>query len=341
MVRLLNRWTLIAPWAIFLAMVLGWTAYWFSLSGAINRQLEAARADLGGYGRLSFASLETNGYPFRLIAHLRDARLDGPDNAYRLSTPRAQVAVNVLNPNHILVFADSPIQWRGLDLDWTISAERAEASLRLQPAGLGESRFALTNATISAPNARPTTITAAAIALRRDPADAYARQIAVTLDGFAPAPTRGFEGFAGAPLQLMAGLVMERAAAVTPGGDPLGGWAQSGARLRVERFQARRPGLTIAAEGAFTLDVGRRPTGAVRLTFEDAAAGVAAITASDTIASSARPNADALVTGQGLAGGAAALTLSATGGRWLFSAGAGAVDLGEAAPLYPKSTVDR
>lgn len=334
MPRLPQRWLLIAPWAIFIAMVLGWTAYWFVLSNQITRQLNGARADLGGYGRLSFGPVETSGFPFRLIAHLPDARLDGPDGAYTLTASRAHVAVNVLNPDHYLVFADGPMRWRGWGLDWTINAARAEASLRRTSDALGETRVALTNARITDAANAASSAALISIGLRRDPADGEARQIAVTMQDFAPALTRGFEGFAGAPWQIKAGLVLEQAALVQPSADPLAAWMAGKAAMRIERFQATRPGMAIAVEGGLSVAADRRPVGAIALTFDDAAAGVAAIAASSTIPTDQRADAAAFAASQGLGGGAAPIALQAIAGRWLLGPAGGGVDLGPAAPLY-------
>ena len=327
----ISRWGLIIPWAIFALMVAGWTAYWFALSGETLRQLDRARAGLPDGGRLSYASVRTEGFPFRMLAVLRDARLDGPDGGYLLASPEVSLAVNVLNPRHLLVFAQNPIRLQTAALDWTITADRTEASLRLTDKGFQEVRLAITKLRLADPAGGPTTADLFAIAAKPDPAAENEVLVAVNAQAFQPGATKGLEGFANAPGQFRAGLVLEGADLVKPGRDPLSAWAQAGARLRIDAFEGRLGEVSATAKGAFTLDPQRRWQGAVALDFADVAAGLRAVAGSSLIEPRARAAAQAFAQGQGLVGGALAVTIRADDGRWRL----GPIDLGPVDPLYP------
>jgi hypothetical protein len=325
---------LIGPWLVFLALVAAWTIWWFTLADQTQKALAAAGQGLEGGARLTFATSETSGFPFRLLVRLTDPRLSTADGEAFLAAPRASLAVNPLNPEHLLVLAENPIRLKGLDLDWTITAETAQASLRALNRPGGEARLALTKAKINDPAGAATEIARGTIALRRDPADASARQISVDLRGFQPGATKGLEGFGAAPRDVFAGLVVEEADLITPGPDPLAAWAQAGAKLRIEQLNWRTAGAegapTLAAKGAFSLDAARRPVGQLALDAPDPAGLLAAIAQSATLTPQTRTAAQAFAAGQGLAGGAIGLTINAQDGRWRL----GPIDLGPGDPVY-------
>jgi hypothetical protein len=324
---------LIWPWAIFIALLLAWTGWWFTLSGQTQRALEQAQAGLPDGSRLSYASSETSGYPFRLLVTLKEARLTAADGAYLLAAPQASLAVNPLNPNHLLVFAQSPIRVQGLELDWTITADSAEASVRAWDSPVGEARLVLSKVRIDDPAGAPTTAERMTIGARRDPQDRSARQISVDLTAFQPGASKGLEGFGAVPRDLFAGLVLEQAELVAPGPDPLAAWAQAGAKLRIEQLQWReadKSGVLLAATGAFGLDEQRRPVGAIELDVENPAELLGAVARSSTLDPADRGAAEALAAGQGLVGGSVGLSITAADGRWRL----GPIDLGPADPVY-------
>lgn len=340
MAKLPNRWGLILPWAIFAICVIGWTAYWFALSGEVMRRLEQAKAGLPDGSRLDYATASPNGFPFRMAVDLTEVRALSADGGVELTTPGATLAVNVVNPFHLLAFARSPLRVVGFGRDDIITAERIEASARLNANGLIDARVNAVNATVQdarAPQTPPARADQLAAAMRIDPDDPEARQVSLTANALRlGAPKPGFEGFGLGPIQLQAGVVVEQAGRIGAGGDPLGAWAQAGAKLRIEALEATWNEVRLAGKGAFTLDAERRPEGAMELTFEEPAKALQAVAQSSTLDAQGRAAAQALAIGQGLVGGGVSLSVAAGQGRWRFGpAGLPAVDLGPADPLYP------
>jgi hypothetical protein len=335
MTKKLSHWGLILPWVIFALMLAGWTAYWFVLSGETLRTLEKAKAGMPDGTRLSYSTVSIQGYPSRLLAVMTDARLDGPNNRYVLATPQASLAVSVLNPGHVLVFAQNPLRLKAAAVDWTVTADGIESSFRIAKAGgLLEARLVVSNLKVDDPAGAPSTADRFAVALKPDPKTPHEWLIAVDADGFRPGATKGLEGFANAPARFRAGLVFERADLIQPRGDPLAAWAQAGARLRIEAFEGGIGDVSATAEGAFTLDAQKRWEGALTLDFADAAAGLRAVVGSSLIEPRARGAAQAFALAQGVAGGGVNATIRAEDGRWRL----GPIDLGAIDPLYPAIT---
>lgn len=328
--RLPNRWGLIAPWAIFALMVLGWAAYWMVLSGETMNRLDAARAGLPNGAALRYQSAETSGFPFRLQVRMVGFEAVGPNGGGSISSPEATLAVNVLNPSQLLLFPQSPTRVLASGLDWTVRAETLESSLRLNDSGISELRVVARKAQIESRGSPASSADTLSVAMRPDPKDPAARMIAVSADGWRP-KTPGLEGFAAQPGMLRAGLVVEKVNTLSSGKDPLGAWALAGASLRIETLEANLGGLRVLSEGAFSVDAARRPAGEATLEFDDVAAGLRAVAGSSTLSPTARAAAAAFADAQGLAGGAITVRLRAESGRWWI----GPIDLGAAAPVYP------
>lgn len=128
--------------AILVALVGGYTAYWFTLATATEEGIADWQEAAGAEGIvLRHRGVTVGGYPFRLEVVLEAPTLSfaEADGVTTLSAPQAQAVTQPWQPDHVLARSEGP-----LHIDWapngaaplvTATANEAEASLYLGERG--------------------------------------------------------------------------------------------------------------------------------------------------------------------------------------------------------------
>ena len=119
--------------SIVAAVVLVWTVAWFVLAGIVRQTVEAqALADGVASPKLTCATLDVGGFPFRFDVDCGSARIVSGDLA--VDVPAVRASVLVYRPTHALAFAQGPI---AIEDSFTgtrnsVAFSGLEASLRLE-----------------------------------------------------------------------------------------------------------------------------------------------------------------------------------------------------------------
>jgi hypothetical protein len=276
-----RRWGLIIPWAIAALIVIGWCGYWFTLREAALRELSTwSEEQVQAGGPQGYATVNTTGFPLRLELMLTDASFRSADGGLQATTPLARLAVNPVNPAHLIVTLPEPITYELHDGGPRIlTAARLQASLRTQDNRLA--RFSLEGQSIrAAPPSAPTDQGLRAeqlsVHVQPDPRDAADWQVAArALNMSIASPVRGFEALGQTFPELTLGLVVTKAQALSdPAGaaDPLLLWTQAGGEVRIETSEIVWGPARATGQGLLRLDAQRRLEGRLALRLDDAAA---------------------------------------------------------------------
>lgn len=247
------------PWALFALAALGWFVYWRGLEARYAAQLR----DLPG---LSFQKLASEGFPFRLAFRAAQAGYAPAGLDLRLETGEAMIAVNPIDPRHLIIGAQSPLRIvRGDGTAAQIWGAPLVMSVRATPAGAqivaeaAKFKLALEGGAQAAAAAEQLTL-----GLRPDPRDPARRQASITADHLAMNPS---------PFGLDAlGPTIARLQAMTsfPADDP-------DRTYQVEGLAAEWGGARFSAVGTLSLDAQNRPDGALDLTVQEARAPLEAL----------------------------------------------------------------
>lgn len=204
--------------AALVALIGGYTFYWFALADATGQGIEdwrqAARAD--GIV-LRYRGVSVGGYPFRLEVEMEAPSLSvtGPDGTTTLSAESVQAVAQPWQPGHVLARSNGPLR-----IDWSLpspagvgdaaaagpavahaTAHEAEASLRIvDPGEVARAALDLHGIAGESP-AGPFSAARAQLHLRRPPTAPDAERGPAADDGPA-APDRGVPPVYQAALQL-------------------------------------------------------------------------------------------------------------------------------------------
>jgi hypothetical protein len=280
-----RRWGLIIPWAIAGLIVVGWCGYWFALRTAVETALnDWSRTQEEATGRGGFASAAIGGFPLRLEARLTAAAAVDPRGGYEASTPLALVAINPVNPQHVIVSLPQPVSYRlqggGERL---MTGTRVEASIRLEGERLARISFAGEGLRLALPNApadQGLRFAALGVHIRPDARNAADWQVAIQGAGVRLAsPVRAFEALGQELSAMTLGVVVAKAEALIEGSapDPLELWRQAGGETRLEAAEVTWGPLTATGDGLIRLDEGRRLQGALNVRPSDTPAFLEAV----------------------------------------------------------------
>lgn len=266
-----NRLGLYLPWALFLLLCAGWSAYWFIAKDAAIRATDAAIARVNAAGgEAGYASLRAGGFPLRLTLTLEEARL-APSPDLSFGAKRLPVSVNLTNPRHIIVGLADGFSWRTADgAVHTATMEHGDMSLRLNADnGLARASLDLRKAHIqhSAPGysiAAPlaTEIGQLLLHVRPDPRSAADSQLIVDATDW-----RGLTPFAAlndlGPFGHFRAAVVATESASLVSRTPLRTWTGA---LRIEKFDVAYGDAAVTGDGLLDLDAAHRPEGVLRFT---------------------------------------------------------------------------
>lgn len=265
-IRALWLW-LIIPWAVFVCAALGWVIYWNYLANTAEQRVRAWAAEQTAAGaNVKFARIVRHGFPVLLRLELQGARYQAARGGWSASTDRADLHIQVLNPQHIILEAKAPIAVaRSNGATTNVSADALIASLRTRNGALAVAGVEADNLVLDDPAEEGVLHAMKVVAnVRPDPRAADEYQLAFDARALTlPRPVRNFEEFGLDVASLRAAIVIEHGALLLQSapGDPMGPWREGGGRLRFEALALRWGPVDTTGSGAGGLDAERRLEG--------------------------------------------------------------------------------
>lgn len=316
----MKRLWLIVPWAVFALAALGWVGYWFYLAGEAEGRLRAwAAAQNEGGAQVAFGRIVRHGFPVLLRLELQDVTYAAARGGWRGETDRADLHIEVLNPNHVILEAKAPIAiTRENGAVTNVSADTLIASMRTANNALVMAGVEADNLVLDDPTQEGVLYATKVVAnVRPDPRAAGEYQLALEARALTlPRPVRSFETFGLDVGELRAAIVVERGAALLQSkqGDPLGPWREAGGRLRLEALTLQWGPLQTTGSGAGGLDAERRLSGALEIPIERPAPVLTAIANGPNVNQDARRALSLLAAGYAISGDDITLDVEARDG---------------------------
>jgi len=286
---------LIIPWVLFAALAGGWMLYWNYVASETERRLQAWTADQAAHGtNVQIGHVVRHGFPVLMRLELDGVTYAAAHGEWRVTTQRADLNVDLLNPQHIILESKAPIAVARADGAVTnVTSDALLGSLRMDGANLAVAGIEGDNVVLDDP-AQPGTLRAHKVVanVRRDPRASGDYQLAFDVqDMTLPRPVRSFETF-GLDVPVMhAAIVVEHGAALlqqTNPTDPLEAWRSAGGKLRFEGLELRWGPLRTTGTGEGTLDSQRRLQGRLVLPIHHPARVLLAIANGDNVNHDAR-----------------------------------------------------
>jgi hypothetical protein len=285
---------LIGPWVLFLALALGWVAYWNIVAGAAEQRLNAWMDEQRAQGAsVSISRIVRHGFPVLLRLELQNAAYAPARGGWRAETPRADLHLNLLNTEQVALEAKAPIALSRADGAVTnIAAGALIAELRTQHGALANAGIEADNLVLDDP-AKDGVLRAQKVVLnvRPDPRAAGDYQLAFDAQALSlPRPVRSFEAFGQDVSAMRAAIVVTQGASLLDSSpeDPLGPWRDAGGRLRFEALVLNWGPLQTTGTGEGGLDTERRLEGTLTLPIEHPAPVLTAIASGPNVNDSAR-----------------------------------------------------
>jgi hypothetical protein len=311
---------LIVPWALFIVAVLGWVFYWNYLANESERRLRAWAFEQNADGAsASFDRIVRHGFPVLLRLELQGVNYAPARGGWRATTERADLHVQVLNPQHVILEAKAPIAVsRGNGAVTNVSAERLLASLRTSGGNLAVAGIEADNLVLDDP-AQEGVLRAnkVVVNVRPDPRAAGEYQLAFDAQTLTlPRPVRSFEAFGLDVSGLRAAIVVQDGAALLQSSpnDPLGPWREAGGRLRFDALVLNWGPLETTGTGEGGLDAQRRLDGRLVLPVERPGPVLTAISNGPSVDDDARRALGLLAAGYAVTGDDITLDIGAHDG---------------------------
>jgi hypothetical protein len=285
---------LIVPWALFVVAALGWVLYWNFVAGEAERRIQAWASEQSATGAsASVDRIVRHGFPVLMRLELQGISYAPARGGWRASTERADLHIQLTNPNHIIFQAEAPIAVsRSNGAVTNISADALIASLRTERGSLAVAGIEADNLVLDDPAEdgvlRATKIVAN---IRPDPRAAGDYQVSFDAQTLTlPRPVRSFESFGLDVPALRAAIVVGGAAALLDASpdDPLGPWREAGGRMRFDALVLNWGPLETTGTGDGGLDDQRRLEGRLVLPVERPAPVINAIAQAPSVNDSAR-----------------------------------------------------
>jgi len=268
-----RRLWLIAPWALFIALALGWTLYWNILAHGAQRALGAAIAQQQRAGATAeIGAVRARGFPLQLALDIAGARYITREQGVRFQTAHVLVHINPINPRHVIATFPAPVM---LALGAT---ERQLASPSLMvSAQIAGNRLAYIGAEadnlIVVKGSRTDRLRRFVLNLRPDPRDDASWQAALHIEGWTlDALVGGMEPLGADISALDAAIVLERARAA----ESLGAWRGEGGGARVEAVRFVWGPAQGEGQGRITLDDDERLAGVLNISLSEPRRAIAA-----------------------------------------------------------------
>jgi hypothetical protein len=272
-----RRLWLIVPWALFALIAIGWIIYWNVVAETAEARVRAWVAEQTEQGgQVSIARIVKRGFPVLMRLELHDVSYAPAQGGWRAETERADLHVQLMNTQHVIVEAEAPIALSRSNGEVTnISADALIASVRMAGNALAVAGIEADNLALDDP-AQEGVLRARKVVLNVRPDERAEGDYQIAFDAqelMLPRAVRSFEAFGLDVLMLRAALVVTDGAALMEASqqDPLGPWREAGGRLRIEGLELRWGPLTTLGRGEGGLDEQRRLQGELTLPIEEPA----------------------------------------------------------------------
>ncbi|MEQ1817449.1 MAG: DUF2125 domain-containing protein [Terricaulis sp.] len=285
---------LIVPWSLFVVAALGWIFYWNYLAGEAERRVHAWQFEQNAGGAtVEIGEVVRHGFPVFLRLELRDVRYAASRGGWRVETARADLNIDPLKPQHIILEAKAPIAiTRANGATTNVGADALIASLRTEGDALAEAGVEANNLVLDDPAEEGVMHAARLIVtVRPDPRAAGEYQFAFDAQTITlPRPVRSFEAFGLDVARMRAAVVVTDGALLMQSspGDPLGPWRTGGGRLKFDALELDWGPLQTTGTGEGGLDDQRRLDGRLVLPVQHPAPVLTAISNGPRIDSDAR-----------------------------------------------------
>jgi hypothetical protein len=265
---------LIVPWALFALIAAAWIIYWNVVANTAEARVRAWAAEQAQHGgRASIERVVRRGFPVLLRLELHGLAYAPARGGWSAATERADLHVQVLNPQHVILQAEAPIGVSRADGAVTnITADALIASLRTEGRALAVAGVEADNLALDDP-AQEGVLRARKVVLNVRPDARAAGDYQAAFDAqeiLLPRPVRSFEAFGLEIPMLRAALVVTDGAALLQASehDPLGPWLDAGGRVRIEGLELHWGPLETLGRGEGGLDEQRRLEGSLTLPIE-------------------------------------------------------------------------
>jgi hypothetical protein len=285
---------LIIPWALFVLAALGWVFYWNSLANEAERRVHAWRFEQNADGAaVEIDQIIRHGFPVLLRLELKGVSYAAARGGWRVETDRADLNVDVINPQHVILEAKAPIAIsRANGATTNITADALIASVRTDNNRLAVAGIEADNLVLDDPAEDGVLHAAKVLAnVRPDARAAGEYQLAFDAQTLTlPRPVRSFEPFGLTVARLRAAIVIQNGALLMQSspGDPLGPWREGGGRLRFDAVELNWGPLQTTGTGEGGLDAQRRLDGRLVLPVERPAPVLTAIANGPNVEDDAR-----------------------------------------------------
>jgi hypothetical protein len=265
---------LIIPWALFALIAIGWIVYWNIVANAAEARVRGWIAEQSEHGaEARIERIVRHGFPVLLRLELRGVAYAPARGGWRVETARADLNVDVLNPQHVIVKAEAPIAIRrGNGAVTNITADALIASLRTQRNALAVAGIEADNLALDDPaHEGALRVRKLVVNVRPDARAEGDYQAAFDAQELTlPRPVRSFESFGLDVAMLRAAIVVTDGEALMRSAedDPLGPWRDAGGRLRIEGLELHWGPLETLGRGEGGLDQERRLEGSLTLPME-------------------------------------------------------------------------
>lgn len=312
---------LVIPWALFILAALGWVFYWNYVANEAERRLRAWAFEQSAQGATAqFTDIKRHGFPVLLRLELQGVNYAPARGGWRMTTDRADLHVDMLNPQHVTLEAKAPIAFaRSNGAVTNVSADALIATMRNNNGRLAQAGVEADNLVLDDP-AQEGVLHAAKVVINVRPDARAAGEYQFSFDAQTltlPRPVRSFEAFGLDVSSLRAAIVIEDAGALAQSNpeDPLGPWREAGGRLRFEALVLNWGPLETTGTGEGGLDDQRRLTGRLVLPVERPAPVLTAIANGPNVDGDARRALGLLAAGYIVTGDDITLDIGANDGR--------------------------
>jgi hypothetical protein len=274
---------LVVPWALFVLAALGWVFYWNYVATEAERRVHEWRFEQNAGGAaVEIDQIVRHGFPVLLRLELKGVSYAAARGGWRAETDRADLNVDVLNPQHVILEAKAPIAIsRANGATTNITADALLASMRTDDGRLAVAGIEADNLVLDDPAEEGVLHAIKVVAsVRPDARAAGAYQLAFDAQTLTlPRPVRSFEAFGLNVARLRAAIVIQNGALLMESspGDPLGPWREGGGRLRFDAVELNWGPLQTTGTGEGGLDAQRRLDGRLVLPVERPAPVLTAI----------------------------------------------------------------
>ncbi len=311
---------LTVPWVLFVLAALAWVFYWHYLANEAERQVRgwAFEQNAGG-ATVEIDRIVRHGFPVLMRLELQGVSYMSARGGWGAETDRADLHIQALNPQHVILEAQAPITiTRAGGATTHISADALIASLRTARGALAVAGVEADNLVLDDPAEEGVLHATKVVAnMRPDPRVRGEYQLAFDAQAITlPRPVRSFEAFGLDVARMRAAIVVTHGALVlqTAPGDPLGAWREGGGRLRFEALELNWGPLQTTGTGEGGLDAQRRLDGRLVLPVERPAPVLTAIANGPRIDGDARRALSLLAAGYVVTGDDITLDIGAQNG---------------------------